>query len=45
MKKKDDERKKKKEQDWFEAYVITFMTKCINTAARAALDDLFKNWH
>ena len=44
--KSEEERKKKekKQQDWFEAYVLSVMEKSIETALKAALNDLFKEW-
>ena len=44
---KEKERKKKKEKqqkDWIETYIFSVMQKSIEAAAKAALDDLFKDW-
>ena len=46
MSKSDEDRKKKekKEKGWLEAYVFSVLQKSIEAAAKAALNDLFKEW-
>ena len=37
-------KKEKKQKDSLEAYIVSIMQKSIEAAAKAALDDLFKEW-
>ncbi len=42
--KTERKKKEKKQKDWLETYIFSIMQKSIEAAAKAALDDLFKEW-
>ena len=41
----DKKKKKKKDQSALEAEMFAFMQKCLDAALRAALNDVFKDFH